>query len=113
LTGSNPTIARYNACVVKIYNATSSLGSALRKQKRFLPNEKNATTYYSAGVVAVNSKVLLAPGIVISFTIPKGSFKTGLVPAEKITPSVCSKGAKFLPCLLLKNVLHMWSEINE
>jgi hypothetical protein len=61
-TGFIPTIVSCNSIILKIYNDTSSLGSAFWK-KKFSFAVKNAPTYYSSGVVVVNSKVVgLAPG---------------------------------------------------
>jgi hypothetical protein len=59
--GPNPTTSFYNAGVVNFYNATGSL--ARFKNQNFYATLKNALAYYSAGVVAVNLKVVgLAPG---------------------------------------------------
>jgi hypothetical protein len=49
--GANPTIASYNASVIKFYNATGSLARFENKKISYL---KNAKAYYNAGVVAVN-----------------------------------------------------------
>jgi hypothetical protein len=58
--GANPTIASYNASVVNFYNSTGSL--ARFEIKMFSSSLKNDLAYYSAGVAAVNSKVVgLAP----------------------------------------------------
>jgi hypothetical protein len=59
--GANPTILSYSASAVKIYNAACSL--VRFESKRIIFNTKNALhTYYSAGVVVVNLKVVeLAP----------------------------------------------------
>jgi hypothetical protein len=60
--GSNPTIASYNASAVKIYSATSSLVRFENKNIFFYFKKTLNPTRYSAGVVAVNSKVVgLAP----------------------------------------------------
>jgi hypothetical protein len=53
-SGANPTIASYNASVVKFYNATGSLARFEKKNSSL----KNAVAYYSAGVVAVNLKIV-------------------------------------------------------
>jgi hypothetical protein len=59
--GTNPTTLSFNASVVKIYSATNSM-TRFYNENYFL-RRKNAVAYYSAGVVAENSKVVgLPPG---------------------------------------------------
>jgi hypothetical protein len=45
----------YNASVVKIYNAASSITFVMKKNSS---PRKNALAYFNAGVVVVNSKVV-------------------------------------------------------
>jgi hypothetical protein len=50
-SGANPTIAIYNASVVKSYNATNSI--ARFQNKNYFSILKNALAYYNADVVGV------------------------------------------------------------
>jgi hypothetical protein len=60
----------YNASVLKIYNATSSL-VRFQNKNTFLHFFKNVPSYYNAGVVVVDLKVVgLGPGKVSDKSIP-------------------------------------------
>jgi hypothetical protein len=50
--GANPTIASYNANVVKIYSAVNSM--AHFRLKIIFLRFKNSLAYYNAGLIAVN-----------------------------------------------------------